>query len=189
MFKKGDFVIYETMGVCQVVDVNTVEMKGIDRNKLFYYLEPLGVKDNRLYIPVENHKSLMRSLLSKEEASALLEQVQSVGALWVSDYKHREENYKEALKSCDCREWMKIINTLYHRKAERTAHGKKLPAMDSHYLKLAEECLYTELALVLGTSEEDVGHMVSEKMQLQEKVSGTAGLGKRRKALAAEAEK
>lgn len=168
MFKKGDFIIYETIGVCKVVDVNTVEMKGIDRNKLFYFLEPLGVKDNRLYIPVENHKSLMRRLLSREEANTLLEQVQSVGALWVSDYKHREENYKQALKSCDCREWMKVINTLYHRKAERHAHGKKLPAMDSHYLKLAEECLYTELALVLGISEENIEHMVSEKLQLPE---------------------
>lgn len=164
MFKKGDFVIYETAGVCRVVDVNTVDMKGIDQDKLFYFLEPLRVKDNRIYIPVENHKSLLRKLVSKEEAKALLEQVQQVGPLWVSDYKHREENYKEALKSCDCREWIKMIYTLYHRRAERTAHGKKLPAMDLRYLKLAEECLYTELSLVLELSKEKVEGMISKKI-------------------------
>lgn len=165
MFEKGDFVIYETAGVCRIADIRTIEIKGIDRNKLFYFLEPLRVKDNRLYIPVENHKSFMRRLLSKEEARLLMEQLEMVGSLGISDYKHREENYKTALKSCDCREWMKIIRTLHCRKAERGACGKKLPAMDAHYLKLAEDCLYTELSLVLELSPEEVKSLVAQKIQ------------------------
>ena len=141
MFKKGDYVIYETAGVCRVTDVSTVDMKGIDREKLFYFLEPLHMNGNRLYIPVENHKSFMRPLLSSQEAERLM----------------------AALKSCDCREWLKIIHTLRRKRVERTGQGKKLPSMDARYLQIAEECLYTELSLAMGLPEEKIELMISEE--------------------------
>lgn len=53
-----------------------------------------------------------------------MEDAGKIGSLSVPDYKHREENYKEALKSCDCREWLKVIHTLRQKKAERTERGK-----------------------------------------------------------------
>ena len=160
MFKKGDFVIYETAGVCQVTDISTVDIKGIAPDRLFYFLEPLHSKGSRLYIPVENHKSRMRPLLAQQEAGELISSAGDLGDLSVPDEKHREENYKEALKSCDCREWVKVINTLRHRKAERISRGKKLPSMDARYLKIAEECLYTELSLVLDLPEEKIQSLI-----------------------------
>lgn len=163
MFKKGDYVIYETAGVCRVTDVSTVDMKGIDREKLFYFLEPLHMNGNRLYIPVENHKSFMRPLLSSQEAERLMEDAGKIGALPVADYRHREEDYKAALKSCDCREWLKIIHTLRRKRVERTGQGKKLPSMDARYLQIAEECLYTELSLAMGLPEEKIELMISEE--------------------------
>lgn len=49
-------------------------------------------------------RAVVRPLLSGEEAGQLMEDAGKIGSLSVPDYKHREENYKEALKSCDCRE-------------------------------------------------------------------------------------
>lgn len=167
MFEKGEFIIYETAGVCKVADINTVDMKGIDRKKLFYFLEPVGIKGNRLYIPVENHKSLLRRLATKEEAGALLEHADEIGTLPIPDYKHREENYKTALKSCDCREWMKMLHTLYRKRAELSAKGKKLPSMDSRYLKIAQECLFTELSIALGEPEAAIESQIAEKVLRQ----------------------
>ncbi|MDO4329833.1 MAG: CarD family transcriptional regulator [Lachnospiraceae bacterium] len=164
MFEKGEFIIYETAGVCKVADINTVDMKGIDRKKLFYFLEPVGIKGNRLYIPVENHKSLLRKLVSKEEADELLENVDGIGTLPIPDYKHREESYKTALKSCDCKEWMKMVHTLYQKRAELAARGKKLPSMDSRYLKIAQECLFTELSIVSGQTEASIESQIAEKV-------------------------
>ena len=153
MFEKGECVIFETVGVCRVADINTVDMKGVDAKKLFYFLEPVGLRGNRFYIPVEDHTSFLRKLVSREEASALLKEVKELGMLPIPDHKHREESYKAALKSCDCREWMKMFHTLYRKKAELTLRGKKLPAMDTRYLKLAKDCLFTELSLALGETE------------------------------------
>lgn len=164
MFEKGEFIIFETAGVCKVADINTVDMKGVDAKKLFYFLEPVGLQGNRLYIPVENHKSFLRKLVSKEEASALLEDVKEIGMLQIPDYKHREESYKAALKSCDCREWMKMFHTLYRKKTELTLRGKKLPAMDTRYLKLAKDCLFTELSLALGEAEANIEGQIEEKV-------------------------
>ncbi len=161
MFEKGEFVIFETAGVCKVADIDTVDMKGVDPKKLFYFLEPVGLQGNRLYIPVENHKSFLRKLVSKEEASELLREVKEIGMLPIPDHKHREENYKVALKSCDCREWMKMFHTLCRKKTELTSRGKKLPAMDTRYLKLAKDCLFTELSLALGETEAKIEDQVA----------------------------
>ena len=49
-------------------------------------------------------RAVVCPLLSGEEAGQLMEDAGKIGSLSVPDYKHREENYKEALKSCDCRE-------------------------------------------------------------------------------------
>lgn len=160
MFAKGDFIVFETAGVCKVADVNTVDFRGVDRDKKFYFLEPVKIKGNRLYIPVESHARRMRELVSKEEAGVLLEEAKEIGPLPIPDYKEREKEYKTALKSCDCREWLKMFYTLYRRKQDLTARGKKLPAMDGRYLKMAEECLVTELALVLGVEKEKVAKLL-----------------------------
>lgn len=122
------------------------------------------MKGNRLYIPVENHKSRMRPLLSGEEAGQLMEDAGKISSLSVPDYKHREENYKEALKSCDCREWLKVIHTLRQKKAERTERGKKLPSMDAKYLQIAEDCLYTELSIALNLPEEKIESLIGEEL-------------------------
>lgn len=82
MFEKGELVIYETAGVCKVTDIRTVDMRGIDKNKM--------------------------------------------------------------------------IRTLYRKNGELKVRGKKLPAMDSHYLKMAKGCLVTEISLALGMDESKV---------------------------------
>lgn len=156
MFEKGELVIYETAGVCKVTDIRTVDMRGIDKNKLFYFLEPVGTQGSRFFVPVESHKALLRKMVSREEAGKLLEDAKSLGLLPLPDDKHREESYKAALKSCDCKEWMKMIRTLYRKNGELKARGKKLPAMDSHYLKMAKGCLVTEISLALGMDESEV---------------------------------
>lgn len=68
----------------------------------------------------------MRAVLTKEEADVLIENIPVIEELWVGNDKLREEKYKETMRSCDCRDWIKIIKTLYMRKKERIAQGKRL---------------------------------------------------------------
>ena len=68
--------------------------------------------------------------------------------------KQREETYKEALRTCDYHAWVSIVKTLYQRKKERLAQGKKATAVDERYMKAAENGLYGELSLTLGVPRE-----------------------------------
>ena len=102
--------------------------------------------------------------MTKEEAEELIDSIPEIDELWVSNDKLREEKYKETMKSCECRDWIKIIKTLYLRKQERIAQGKKTTAMDDRYLRLAEENLYSELSLALGIPKDGMEEYITKRM-------------------------
>ncbi len=53
--------------------------------------------------------------MTKKEAETLLKEWDEIETLWVENDKKREEVYKEALRSCDSRQWVKLIKTSYQR--------------------------------------------------------------------------
>ena len=67
VFQKGEYVIHGSNGVCLVTDITHLDMPGSDRKRLYYVLQPLNVRDSRIYSPVDNTKVLMRKILSREE--------------------------------------------------------------------------------------------------------------------------
>ena len=58
---------------------------------------------------------MMRQVLTKEEANELIEDIPNIPEMRIGDEKYREMKYKEAVHSCDCRQWVSIIKTLYTR--------------------------------------------------------------------------
>lgn len=85
--------------------------------------------------------------------------------LWVENEKKREDVFKQALRSCDIREWVRIIKTLYARKQERLARGKKVTASDERFLHAAEENLYGELAVSLGKKKEEIEEYIINRIE------------------------
>lgn len=166
MFQTGDYIIYGNNGVCQVESVGTIDMiPGIPKDKIYYTLKPIYIKGSTIYTPVDNQKVLIRPLISKEEAMELIDGVEEIETLWVSNEKQREEVYKEALVTCDCRELIKIIKTVYQRMQSRLAEGKKITNNDRKYFKIASDSLYGELAIVLNMEKEKVEDFIVERMQ------------------------
>ena len=60
------------------------------------------------------------------------------------------------MRSYDCIEWVRLIKCIYNRKIKRIESGKKITATDEKYMRLAEEALYSELAIALGISKNKV---------------------------------
>lgn len=164
MFKRGEYIIYGTSGVCKVEDVTTMNMKDVPRDRLFYVLAPSSQKGGRIFTPVDNQKTPMRRILNREEATRLIEQIPGIEELWITNEKQREENYKECMKSCDCREWIKIIKTLYLRKQERSAQGKKITSTDEKYLRMAEDYLYSELEIPLEIPKDQMEQYITDRI-------------------------
>lgn len=164
MFEKGDYMVYGTTGVCQVEEVTEMKMKGASSAKLYYVLRPCFQKGNTIFTPIDNEKIVMRAVMSKDEAEALVAQIPEIEVFQETDDKEREKQYKEAIKSGDSGEWIRIIKTCYLRSRKREAEGKRATTVDERYFRTAEDHLYAELSVALGIVREKVRDYITEKL-------------------------
>lgn len=156
MFNVGDFVIFGSYGVCRITHIGSLDMDGISKERLYYTMQPYYASGSVLYTPVDNQKETIRPVLTRDEADRLINEIKDIDYLWVNDERKRERDYKEAIHTCDCRELIKIIKTIYMRRKRRTESGKALTSIDKKYFSMAEDYLYGELAIPLGISREEV---------------------------------
>lgn len=164
MYQVNDSVMYGTHGVCEVTAVGRLSMSVADRKKKYYTLRPVYQKDSLVYVPVDNVKLPMRLVLTGKEAEELVEEIPQLETIWIGNEKERESQYKEAVRSGDCRELVRIIKTIYLHKKERLDEGKKVAAVDERYFHQAEELLYEELAYALDMGVDQVGDYIASKI-------------------------
>lgn len=163
MFKAGDYVVYGNAGVCKVEGIGPLTIGNSDKE--YYTLVPVYGRNSRIYAVVDSEKVVIRPIMTKTESDALLDEVEEIDALSIGDEKRREEIYKETMRTCDCKEWVRIIKALYFRKMDRLAKGKKVTSSDERYLQMAEENLYGELACSLQMPKEKVEEFMAEKIK------------------------
>ncbi len=173
MFQIGEYVVYGAIGVCQVEAIGSMCLSGVESDKDYYTLNPLYAKRSKVYTPVDNQKVKMRSVMSEAEAYSLIDEMKDVELIDVVDDKHREHAYKESMKSCECRELVRVMNTVLRRKEERQALGKKMSACDERYLKQAQDGLYGELAVSLGIEKNDVEDFIEHRLCLRNMASAS----------------
>ena len=165
MFEVGEYIVYGCKGVCQVEEITHIDIPGSNKDRLYYVLAPLEDRNGKIYAPTDNAKVAMRKVITRQEAEQLIEEMPQIEELWVANEKQREMQYKEALKTCDFRAWISIIKTLYFRKKERIAQGKKITSLDERYLKAAENELYGELSLILGLPKSQMEDFICRKLE------------------------
>lgn len=164
MFNIGEYIVYGMNGVCRVEEIGPMSLNGVDSDKMYYTLLPLYTKGSRVFTPVDNQKVVMRPVISEQEVCQLIDDIRNIEEIEVSDDKRRELVYREAVKSCDCRELIRIINTTRKRKEERLAQGKKMSACDERYLKQAQDTLYGEFAISLKIEKGEVEEFISSRI-------------------------
>ncbi|MDE7061908.1 MAG: CarD family transcriptional regulator [Lachnospiraceae bacterium] len=168
MYKIGDFVVHGTNGVCEVENIGTLEDMGMPKGRLYYTLHPCYSEQSRVFTAVENPKVVIRPVLTRPEAQALIDEMPQIEYLWIKDEKQRESEYREALHKCDCRELVRIIKTIYVHQKKRIEEGKKVTSIDDKYFHLAEDNLYGELAFPLKMEKEDVKKYIIQRIALEE---------------------
>lgn len=164
MFEVGEYIVYGTKGVCQVEDITTMQMGDMPKSQ-YYVLQPVGQKGSKIYVATNNQKTIMRKILTPSEARELVQEIPQIEELWLDNEKVREEKYKECIRSCECRDLVKIIKTLYLRKEKRIREGKKITATDERYLKMAEDNLYSELSIPLGVEKAEMPAYISTHIE------------------------
>lgn len=165
MFKAGDFIVYESRGICKVETITELNLPGAKRGQKYYELKPVYEEGGKIYSAVDNDKVIMRPMLTKDEAELLIEEIPTISEMWIGDEKQREVKYKEAMRSCDCRQWVSIIKTLYSRRESRLLQGKKTTNTDDRYFKKAGDNLHGELAMALGMEKEELEAYIAQRLE------------------------
>lgn len=163
MYKIGECIIYGNKGVCKVDSICTMG-SGKDMQD-YYCLIPASDSAGKIFTPINNDKVIMRRVLSREEAMELIDSIPDIEQLTIDNEKQREADYKQAIHSCDCRELVSVIKTMYCRKKERLAKGMKSTVIDDRYLKEAENNLYSELALAIGKDKSEIPEFVIGRIE------------------------
>ena len=175
MFQIGEYVVHGNDGICEVKDITQLELPGGSSKRQYYLLVPQKEKNGRIYSPVESSKVQTRKVITKQEADTLIREIPAIQAAWVENEKLRENVYKEAIKSCDLRELVKIIKNMYLRRQERISSGKKATVLDDRYFKLAEDKLYSELVFATGKDRNQIEKQIKKVFHFSS--SGFVALG------------
>ncbi len=160
MYQIGDLIVYGTTGVCEVVDITTMDhVKGVPQGKLHYKLRPLYEKCE-IFTPVENSRVYVRPVISAEEAQQLIDQIPTIRAepFFCTSMQQLKDHYKSRLDSHNCRDLIELTLSLHAKKA-----AKKFNQIDDSYMKRAESLLFGELAVALGLSIDQVTDYIAQK--------------------------
>lgn len=165
MFEKGELIVYGRNGVCLVEDITPMNMDGIDSERLYYVLRPLNSQGSTIFTPIDNKKVPMRKIITKKEALELIEHIPEIDVLTISNEKLCEEQYKAALQTCECAEMVRVLKTIYLKKQKRIAAGKKMTSTDEKYFHMAENCLYTELSVLIDIPKDKMEEYITAKLE------------------------
>ncbi|MDO4315361.1 MAG: CarD family transcriptional regulator [Oscillospiraceae bacterium] len=165
MFQPGDLVVYGTTGVCRVESITRPNLTGADRNKQYYLLKPLQ-QDGVIYTPVENQKVPIRSVISAEEAEALIDLIPSLRAeaCRAPTLQALAQHYQTVVRSHDCKDLIELMMSIYTKRQQVESQKRRLGMVDERYMKQAERLLYGEFSVALGIPFEDVQPYIARRV-------------------------
>lgn len=169
MYQVNDHVVYGNYGICVVKAIGKLDMDSVDRNRVYYTLEPMYSEKNTIYTPVDKADSSMRDAMSEQEAWKLIDEIPQQEMIQIPNEKKAEQAYKEIMKMNECTGWSRIIKTIHVKNRKRLSEGKRYTAKDDVYLKLAEDFLFRELAAALQVPRKEVETMISDRVEQQAK--------------------
>ena len=165
MFQRGEKVVCGSKGVCSVEDITTLNISGVDKLREYYILKPLYMAASTVYVPVDTADEALRRVLTEEAANELIGRIPQIPLITISNEKFLEQEYKNCLRTEQCDEWIRIIKTIWLRKQKRLEAGRKITAVDARYLKIAQDCVYGELAVALSMPREAVEEYITSQLE------------------------
>ncbi len=164
MYKKGQYVICGVNGICQVEDITTLNLDGVDKTRKYYLLKPVFSNGSTVYKPIDLDEG-MRPALNRKQAEELITEIPSIDTIAIADEKTLEKTYKDLIHSSDPKALVSLIKTIHLRKEKRLLKGFKVTALDSRYFKQAEDFLYGELSVALDIPRNEVRDYICERCE------------------------
>lgn len=166
MFQTGQLVVYGAEGVCRVLSVGVPDLAGMDLQRTYYTLCPVGHKVT-IYVPTDRTEHL-RPVMTRQEAQGLIRRLPDIEPLPQASAGPflQRECYDEALHDHGCVGLVRILKTVYAKQHGRAPGRHALGRIDEEYRKRAEELLYGEFSAALDIPRDQIPSYI-EKTVLQ----------------------
>lgn len=164
MFNIGDRIVYGSEGVFCVSEYTSSPLDKTDE-RVFYVLRPIYLSENNLIVtPSEGGVTVMRPVMSREEAFALIERIPEIGEVTVENERGRKDAYRTVLSRCRGEDFVSIIKTVRRRRRDFLAQKRRMSETDTDFEDRAKKCLVSELAVALDLSREEAEVILSGKI-------------------------
>ncbi len=170
MFRIGDFIVYGSDGVFEIVGIESKCFAGMNQKNDYYVLQSKENKNNKLFVPINNEQlcSKIKKILNYKEIIKLIKE-NDVKIDWISDNKLRSKYYKDVINSYDRATIVAIIRHLYQIKANKQDSSKRLYSVDEDALKRMSFALYSELSFAMEITPEQVIPFICNEINCIEK--------------------
>lgn len=164
MFEVNDKVVYGVIGVCEIVDVNTPPIKGIDGK--YYFLQPVYDDKGIIYSPVNSTKVLIRNIMTSDECNELIDRAKECKTDDELNEKVQPFHYDDMIKSQDPYQLLHLIRSLYNIKNERMKELRKMKSVDNRMLNTARKLLFGEIAISMEESYDVIETQLDELLSV-----------------------
>lgn len=165
MYKIGEFIIYGSNGVCEIKNIGTLNIRGIDKENTYYTLMPIDEK-GKIFVPIDT-KVFMRNIITCEEAHRLIKLIPSIEEKQCTESSIRllQDYYQNLLKTHDCMDLLTVISSINDKKTNVKKNGKKLGQIDGKFMKIAEDLINDEFSVALGIPRDEIEEYVENKIK------------------------
>lgn len=151
-FKTGEFIVYDTYGICEIKEIKKMSLVQGSGLQTYYILIPVNSQSSTFYVPCSNEKlcSKMRRPMNAEQIRQLLSESRTAQFSWIENRQLRAERAREILKGGITPSLIALIRCLYERKTDLKKQGKSLSSTDDGILTTCEKLINEEFSFSLN---------------------------------------
>lgn len=156
MYTVSEIIAYSSQGVCEITEICQREVAGKIMD--YYVMKPVFDNRSTVFVPVDNDKlvSRIRRTMTADEASDLLEHINSGEIIWDDNDARRRELYQGILTEGIPSQLACLFRTLTLRKRTLEGCSRKLRSSDETCLRQAERLLTRECCYASGENADDI---------------------------------
>lgn len=164
-YQVGDFLVHEGSGVCQVEDIDDMELMGKGSKKTYYCMSSVYKAGAKVFTPVTGSTVRLRPVADEATFTNILENIDDIECISESNDRLLQEKFKEVMAEFTPEAFARVVKTVLIRKWQRIQSGKKVMALDEKTLNVAGRKLYEEMAFSMGRDVADAEHLFEDAVR------------------------
>ncbi len=174
-YQVGDYLVHEGSGVCQIEDIDDMELMGKGSRKTYYCMSPVFKSGAKVFTPISGSTVRLRPVAESGTFTKILEHIDDIKCIEEPNDRALQEKFKEVMAEFTPEAMASVVKTVLLRKWNRIESGKKVMALDEKILSVAGRKLYEEMAFSMGKDIETAQHLFENTVK--EHSSNTVLLG------------